>query len=154
MIPGSLTFLLNEVLHGTAMGAEGTCFVQGDEALIQTLKDLTAQEASIIPAPGTTSIAAHLIHTNYYLWITLEAMKGTEPKGDWPGSWAKTTVNEQEFQAEIAKLETQVKEFISLLPNVNWEEDWNLINGIANIGHAAYHLGAIRQLYCIIKAKA
>lgn len=151
MIVHSLTFLLNEILYGTAPGADGTCFVQGGEALIQTLNDLTAAEASTVPAPGLTTVVAHLIHTNYYLWLTLEAIQGNIIHGDWPGSWAKTTLNDHEYNEEIAKLEPQVKELIAHLPQVDFEEDWNLINGMANIGHAAYHLGAIRQIYQMVK---
>jgi hypothetical protein len=154
MIAHSLAFLMQEVLHGTAPGETGTCFVQGDEALIQTLNNLTAEEASTIPTPGVTTIAAHLIHTNYYLELSIQSMKGVETAGDWPGSWAKTALTESEFRAEIQKLESQVTEVNVLLTTINFEEKWALIDSIANVGHAAYHLGAIRQLYCIIKAKA
>ncbi|MBX3113369.1 MAG: DinB family protein [Fimbriimonadaceae bacterium] len=154
MTKHAIKFLLNEVLYGTAEGAEGTCFVQGNEALLATLQDLTAEEASLIPAQGMSSIAAHVIHTNYYLFLNLQGMEGNELEGDWPGSWAKQTVTAEEWLEQQSLLKSQVERFCELLDSMDFEEKWNVIEGIANVGHAAYHLGAIRQLYLLMKSKA
>jgi len=148
-----IKFLLNEILYGTSNGADGTCFVQGDEALLATLQDLSAEEASRIPAPGMSSIAAHLIHTNYYLWHSLQYMEGKEIEGEWEASWAKQAVTQEEWAAEQERLKTQVECFCNLLDSMDFTEEWNLVGGIANVGHAAYHLGAIRQLYLMVKSK-
>ncbi|QYK52763.1 MAG: DinB family protein [Fimbriimonadaceae bacterium] len=150
----AIKFLLNEVLYGTAEGAEGTCFVQGDEALFAALQDLNAEEASRIPEPGMSSFAAHVIHTNYYLYLSLQGMEGNELEGDWPGSWAKQTVTAEEWREQQALLKSQVEKFCGLLDSMDFEEKWNVVEGIANVGHAAYHLGAIRQLYLLVKSKA
>lgn len=149
----AIKFLINEILYGTAEGADGTCFVQGDEALLATLQDLTAEEASRIPAPGMNSIAAHLIHTNYYLYLNIQGMEGNPLEGDWPGSWAKQAVTTEEWLDQQNTLKTQVERFCDLLDSMDFEEKWNVIEGIANVGHAAYHLGAIRQIYLIVKSK-
>ncbi len=143
--------MITEVLEGCAPGESGTYFVQGGEALRSTLKNLTAEEASCQIAPNVNSIAAHLIHTNYYLWFSLEYMHGRTPTADWAQSWAKQTVTEEEFQEEQAKLISQVELFCMLLDDKDLGEQENIFGAIANVGHIAYHLGAIRQLFLLVK---
>ncbi|MBS1709827.1 MAG: hypothetical protein JSS65_14030 [Armatimonadetes bacterium] len=143
--------LFIEVFEGTPPGADGTYFVQGGEALWATLDDLTAAEASAHPYPGASSIASHTIHTAYYLNQTLLWAAGEEPTDDWPGSWAKQEVTEDEWTGIKVNLRQKVQGFVGHVSSSPSGEH-HIIGKIANVGHVAYHLGAIRQLYLAVKA--
>lgn len=140
-----------EVFNGTPPGESGTWFVQGGEAMWATLDDLTAAEASARPFPTASSVAAHVIHTDYYLNQTLRWVAGEEPVDDWPGSWAKQEVTEEEWAAVKDGLRQRVKAFVDLVAS-SPNGEHHIIGKLANLGHVAYHLGAVRQLYLAVKS--
>jgi len=140
-----------EVFNGTPPGESGTWFVQGGEAMWATLDDLTAEEASARPFPAASSIAAHTIHTDYYLGQTLRWVAGEEPVDDWPGSWAKQEVTAEEWSEVKQGLREKVQAFVDLVASSPTGEH-HIIGKLANLGHVAYHLGAVRQLYLAVKS--
>ncbi len=142
--------LFTEVFQGTAPGADGTWFVQGNEAFYATIDDLTAMEASTRPMGSASSIAAHVIHTTYYMELAIAAAKGEQREGDWPSSWDKQTVSDTEWEAVKGKLRSTVAVFQEGLGCIDLDGEY-LQGAVANIAHAAYHLGAIRQLYLAVK---
>ncbi len=150
MTSEAIAFLLTEILYGTTTSNEGTTFLEGDQALIATLQSLTPEQASQQPQ-NLDSIAANLIHLNAYLGYTIATFKQQEPAYDWPGTWAKQIISEDEYNAEIQKLQTQAEQFTNLLNHVPLEQKWPLVETIANLCHLSYHLGAIRQLARIVK---
>jgi hypothetical protein len=149
----ALVELFLEVFEGTPAGAGGTWFVQGNEALDATLAGLSAQEASRTAIPGASSIAAHVIHTAYYLELANDHFRGRDRDGDWAGSWKRQTVTEAEWTAAKANLTNQRNDFLSQIQQADLAvEQEDLTYALANLGHVAYHLGGIRQLFLAIKA--
>jgi len=146
--------LVTEVIQGTPPGASGTWFVQGDEALEATLADLTAEQASVNLVAGLSSIAAHAIHASYYLELALDGMQGISRDGDWEGSWAKQKVTDLEWDAARQGLKARADAFCQALREIDLEKNQDdLTYAMANLGHLAYHLGSIQQLYLAVKAR-
>ncbi len=146
--------IFREAFGGLSAGADGTWFVQAGQAIFETLDDLDAVEASRAVAPGINTIAAHAIHTAYYIELGISALNGVEIPGDWPGSWKVQTVTDDEWSAVKATLHERVTKFLATAGAVP-DEFTEMIQGdlVANVAHAAYHLGAIRQLYLTVKAE-
>lgn len=148
----ALTTLFLEVFRGTAPGESGTYFVQGGEALDDTLAALSADEASR-QIPGGSSIAAHVIHTAYYLDLSNDALRGTERQGDWESSWKVQNVDEAAWDAAKEELRAQKEEFLAFVAECGMpSKGYQFGELLANLGHAAYHLGAVRQIYLWLKA--
>ncbi|HEY3330606.1 MAG TPA: DinB family protein [Capsulimonadaceae bacterium] len=143
--------IFGEAFSGLAAGADGTWFVQAGEAFFETLDRLDASQASLAVAPGVNTIAAHVIHTAYYIELAIAVFNGNELPGDWPGSWKKQTVTEGEWAEVKATLHERVSSFLQTLDAVDLAAGPYLqADAIANAAHAAYHLGAVRQLYLIV----
>lgn len=143
-----LKTLFVEVFQGTPPGASGTWFVQGGEAFDATLAQITAEQASH-RAGGASSIAAHVVHTAYYLELANDALRRVERDADWSGSWARQSVDEKEWAAAKSELANQANRFVEVL-----DGDLNLDGELrtyltAIVCHTAYHLGAVRQLALI-----
>lgn len=149
----ALTSHFKEVFEGTAPGADGTWFVQGGEALEETLSALSAEEASIKPTPGMSSIAAHVLHMTHYLQMSNANGRGQEFAADWQGSWRKQTVSADEWREAVDNLRVQKQLLLNLMSQEDIAENDDAVFGaIANIAHAAFHLGAIRQLFVWVKS--
>jgi hypothetical protein len=148
-LPEILVTLFREVFEGTPQGADGTWFVQGGEALEESLRGLNADIASVQPAANVSSIAAHVLHMTYYLRLSNAHARGQALEADWEGSWRKQIVSAEEWSAAILELRVQNDQLLELMHGDLNEEA--ILGAIANIGHAAYHLGAIRQLFLIVK---
>lgn len=144
---------MTECLEGTPPGEAGTWFVQGGEALLATLNDLTADEATAKYALGPNSICAHVMHSAYYLELAIDGLNGISRQGDWPGSWAKQAVTDVEWNEAKSSLRQRVQSFLETLEKVDLSTDPDdLTYALANLAHLAYHLGAVRQLYLFIKS--
>lgn len=149
----SLVAHFKEVFEGTAPGADGTWFVQGGEALEETLAGLRSEEASWKPSPEVSSIAAHVMHMTHYLQVSNANGRGQEFTADWPGSWLKQTVTDDEWHQAVSNLGIQKDQLLELMnqPNIGDNDD-AVFGAIANIAHASFHLGAIRQLFVQVKS--
>ena len=140
----TLTTLFTEVFEGLAPGASGTWVVERGEALEETLASLTASQASQRIGQAS-SIAAHTLHTIHYLQMSNAQARREAFTPDWDGSWARQTVTDPEWKGIQEDLKQQKAMLLELmcqpgLPN------GAVLGAIANIAHAAFHLGAIRQL--------
>ncbi|MBL8067169.1 MAG: DinB family protein [Armatimonadetes bacterium] len=142
----AIRFLFDEILHGTAKGNDGTYFVQGGEALLATCAGLTAKQASRSPAPGVSSIAAHLGHSIYYLELALRSFLGEPVEGVWEASWATQVVTVREWADLQGQLLGLARRFHQAMEELPIEDETAVTDAIANVGHLAYHLGAIRVL--------
>ncbi len=149
----SVIALMSEVLDGYPEGADGTWFVEGSEVLKATLADLSGEEASRSLGDGINSIAAHVIHLTYYLELSTDGMKKIERESNWGGSWAKQVTTDAEWEVAKQNCATKFQEFSEILSTHDLSDPDDLTYAIANLGHAAYHLGAIRQLFLIVKSK-
>lgn len=128
-------------------------FVQGGEAHDETLSALSAEEASRKPSPEMSSIAAHVLHMTHYLQMSNANGRGQEFAADWQGSWSKQTVSAEEWREAVDDLRVQKEQLLELMSQEDLaENDAAVFGAIANIAHAAFHLGAIRQLFVLVKS--
>ena len=123
-----------------------------DAALFGTLRHLSAEEASTPPAPGVSTVAAHTEHLRWSLALANAYVRGEMPQADWEESWAVQSVDPQVWDRLRAELR---QEYETLRRAIEAREDWShpqLVTGaLAQVPHAAYHLGAIRQLARLVK---
>lgn len=134
-----------ELLEGVPEGEPTWVTTCGREGGVHgTLADVTAEEASR-EVNGTT-LAAHAYHLSWAIDLANRHFAG-ESGGSWDESWAVRTVTPAEWDELRAELRRRGDE---LLANASAEQDWGDLgeaNGaLASYGHAAYHLGALRQL--------
>ncbi len=142
--------LFREAFDGIAPDAGGTWFVQGKEGLFDTFAAVNAVQASASPKPGMSSIAAHIVHARYYLSQSNAVARGERPTYDWEGSWAQQTVNESEWDALRDGLRFDYVEFCSHVRALD-DPDPDVLGGVlANLAHASFHLGAVRQLIKLV----
>lgn len=147
----ALITLFKEAFEGIPAGASGTWFVQGKEGIFDAVESMSSEVASRKPAPECSSIAAHTDHVRYYMSLANAEVRGEPIESDWEGSWARQVVSESEW-AEIMKgLRKEYAGVLTFLEsNPDWkDQDW-LTGAFAQLAHAAYHLGAIRQIMKVI----
>ncbi|MES1228059.1 MAG: DinB family protein [Armatimonadota bacterium] len=147
----SWRLLIEEAFNGVREGDSGTWFVEKKEAILPVLDGLTAAQASHKFGPKVNSIAAHARHTAYYITLGANYLEtGKFGPADWEGSWSVQEVDE----AQWTEIRTHLKsEFERLLRAVDaWEvPDQDSITGaMAHLAHAAFHLGAMRQLAMLV----
>lgn len=144
----ALHTLLTELFDGPPGDA---CFVlnRGDPGLIKQLQDLDAVAASTRTIPGRTTVAAHVDHVLYGLdllnrWADGEANPWAD--ADWGASWKRSMVNEDQWRHLLARLwATSERWKRAVLERQEWD-DLAATGAMASAVHAAYHLGAIRQI--------
>ncbi|GEL77642.1 hypothetical protein [Tenuibacillus multivorans] len=138
---------LNEAFEGPR--GVGSMFTDPNTAILETLEQLSSEEASM-SFHGTT-VAAHADHTRFYLWGTNKVLKkGKQPDMDWGESWRITSVNETQWN----RIQDGLKnEYFTLMKNID-SVDWNtqtINEALGSLAHSAYHLGAIRQMVKSVK---
>ncbi len=143
----SLLMVLDEAYDGPA-DPRGTWFTNNalDSGVLGTLRGLSAADASRAPFPGARSIAAHANHVRFSLGISTRWLRGETPDDDWSRSWAVETVDEPAWSELREGIE---RGYHALRDVVEAREEWDelrLAGAAGAIAHAAYHLGAIRQL--------
>ena len=121
-------------------------FREENEGLLDIIDGLTAEQAST-RLPNCSSIVAHTRHTLAYIESDLDAIRGGQGLTDWEETWSIQEMDEAEWQALRADLRNKSGEWIGLInANPNWEDSLWMRGAIGSAAHAAYHLGAIRQL--------
>ena len=129
--------LLTEAFEGSSQ----VWFSDRNTGLFSSLQDLTAEQVS------KTGIAAHTEHLRWSLSNVNAMMRGERPAMDWAQSWVVKIVSESEWQEllEQLKLEYQTLQ-TNMPPNPDLNDRMFVTSGVALVAHAAYHLGAIRQM--------
>jgi len=140
-----------EILEGIPEG-EPTWVTSGgrEGGLYGTIADLDAGQASRDIAGS--SIAAHTEHLRWAIDLANGYFRGVEPPLDWSPSWAVKTVDDAAWR----KLQSEVRRAgDELLGHITTKHGWtipDMVNGaLASYAHAAYHLGAIRQMKKIVR---
>lgn len=148
-IQHAFTEIFSETFFGRAHDADGTHFVEGEEGFFFLIDRLTAGQASQ-RVGDCSSIAAHVAHTRYYLWLTNESIAGRTPDADWEGSWNSQRVDESEW-AELRKgLRIEVERLLSIAREIGPKSNDEVLGAFANVAHAAFHLGSVRQILRLI----
>jgi hypothetical protein len=143
----SLRTLLHEVLDGPA---ETAAFVlnRGDLGLLASLDEISAADASVRPADGGTSVAAHVDHLRYGLELLNRWARGEDPwsTAHYAASWQRTDVDEAQWRARRDALKQEARIWTaSVTDRVEWNE-LSITEAFSSVVHLAYHLGAIRQI--------
>ena len=129
--------LLTEAYEGSVQA----WFSDHNTGLFSSLQNLTAEQASSKP------IAAHTEHLRWALAMVNAMMRGERPVMDWKQSWTVQTVTKLEWQKILEQLKL---EYQTLMDNMPSDPDLTdrmfVTSGVALVAHAAYHLGAIRQM--------
>jgi hypothetical protein len=117
-----------------------------NSALLGTLSTTSAVDASKPADTSKNSIAAHAIHLLFSLEVALAYIKKEKPSTDWESSWKKQTVTDDEWAKVQTDTRAKYDELVQwLTTNDKWDDD-STHGALGILAHAAYHLGAIRQL--------
>jgi hypothetical protein len=147
VVMGGLGTILTEAYEGPPNPRE-TWFVNNaaDAGLFPTLDALSADEASRSPAPGRSTVAAHAGHLRFSLEVSRRWVTGDRGPFDWHQSWAVSAVDDAAWAELRAGLREECRAFRRALDE-SGELDENTFTGIiGGVAHAAYHLGAIKQM--------
>ncbi|QDU27660.1 hypothetical protein ETAA8_27490 [Anatilimnocola aggregata] len=148
LVSNSLRTLLSETMLRADKQA-AYIINQGEPGLVDTLKFLSAKKASTSPRAGGKPIVSHANHVLYGLDIVNRAMRGDQTAfahADWNVAWKLVQVSDSEWAELIDKLERTANDVIDIVTtNQQWDEI-SFTGCFASAGHAAYHLGAIRQM--------
>lgn len=149
-----LTDLFMEFFAEAYEGREReTWFTDGGptSGLFRTLATVSAAEASAAP-DGGTSIASHIGHLYWVLSLHNRVIQGEPWQPHWDESWKVSEVDEDAWTSLQAGLRSEYDQLRQVIPpNVNWNDPVIARGVMSHIPHAAYHLGAIRQLLRVIK---
>jgi hypothetical protein len=121
----------------------------GEPGLVETARQLSATSASQSPGPGRKPIVSHANHVLYGIALAHRALGGKKDvyeNADWAVAWKLERVSEQQWQGLVNQLEQKSQ---LLMDQITQPRDWSeieLTGTFAIAAHAAYHLGAIRQL--------
>ena len=112
---------------------------RGEQKTIQM-----SQSAEPASSHGMAACAAHL---RWSLASINAMMRGERPNMDWKQSWTVNTVTDLEWQQLLEDLKLEYQNLQNNMPpNPDLSDRMFVTSGVALVAHAAYHLGAIRQM--------
>ncbi len=137
--------VFTEVIHALLTeayeGSSQVWFSDRNTGLFSSLQNLTAEQVS------KTGIAVHTEHLRWSLSNVNAMMRGERPAMDWAQSWTVKTVSESEWQSLLEQLKLEYQVLQTNMPaNPDLNDRMFVTSGVALVAHAAYHLGAIRQM--------
>jgi len=138
--------ILSEAFAGPA-DPRSTHFVnnQPDCGLFGTLDALTAEEASTPVEDGRATAAAQAEHVRFSLDHSIGWLRGERGGADWRESWEVRQVDEDAWTELRLALRRAYEEFVVVIHQLPMDAE--LLEGlVASVAHAAYHLGALRQI--------
>jgi hypothetical protein len=150
-VRAAVSEIFRETFEGVRPDADGTWFVQGKEAIFDAIRTTSPENASKKVHGQPATIGAHVWHLNYYLTLFNANLRNEEPESDWEGSWMYQEFDSEQWRTLATDVDDQYREakawYDSDMEPADQEEE---IYAIANLAHAAYHLGAIRALIPIV----
>jgi hypothetical protein len=143
----SLTSLFNEIVNGVPVGIEAFALNPGDAGLLASLDQISAASATRA-AHGGATVAAHVKHLSYGFSLMNRWAQGENPfpNADWSAAWRTREVTETEWSGLRAELRREAGQWHDTLSSDREVHGTELDAVIGTIIHAAYHLGAIRQI--------
>lgn len=144
----ALSNMLREIFDGPP-GEDAYVLNPGDPGLLRQLDAIDARTASKRPAPGRSSIAAHVDHLQFGLailnrWAAGEANPWAG--SDFNASWQRTEVTEEQWRTLRDVLRSDAESWrASVAARASWD-DVAAAAALSTAAHTAYHLGAIRQI--------
>jgi len=141
-----LLTLLPEIF-GATDSEHGYILDNGRAGILGTIDTLDAAAASRAPKSGAETIASHSGHTLYLMELFAAYSNGENPQTDWPGSWKNQIVDQAGWNELRTKLRATYEDILDFVSKREvWDEDVIAASMIL-LGHCAYHLGEIKQLY-------
>lgn len=118
-----------------------------DVGLFATLAGLTAEIASRPVGTSGLTIAAHAEHLRWSLALANAIVRGEMPQFKWQESWSVRVVDAaawEKLQSDLRQDYETLHQRIGASVDM-FKPEW-LQGVMALVPHAAYHLGAIRQM--------
>jgi len=147
MVMEAIGSILTEAYEGPP-DPGGTWFVNNaaDAGFFPTLDALSADEASRAAGPGRSTVAAHAGHIRFGLEVSRRWVTGDRGPYDWHQSWAVSTADEAAWAELRAGLRQEYAAFRRALGEVGAWDESRFTGLLGNLAHAAYHLGAVKQM--------
>jgi hypothetical protein len=148
LVSKSLRTLLAETMF-RADAKGGFLLNPDDPGFVETLKPLSAKQASTPPGAGRKPIVSHANHVLFGLELIERAVGGDQRAfegADWDAAWRLERVDDAQWADLLRRLEAAAKRVLDSAPQLR---EWNelMLTGLfASAAHTAYHLGAIRQM--------
>lgn len=139
--------LFREIYIGSEV--EQTWIIDGTPGygFTTTIKQITAKTASIPTVVGGSTIAGHTEHLRWSLEFAMAFYSGQQPSGNWEESWRIRKVNNDEWEELQLALLVAYQDLVNAIKLVrDWSNPHLLKGTLALLPHAAYHLGAVKQL--------
>lgn len=144
-----LLFLLRETFEDVY-----GIYLDGGTSLLETLAEISAEEASIPVGNQCATIAAQVTHVCFYLDVLDRFLKtGQNERVDWGEVWRSVrAVSPEEWTALQERLRMTYQRTILSVQDYNrWDQEHSIGGAIGMVAHTAYHLGEIRQATCTVK---
>ena len=114
--------------------------------LLGTLENVSAEDASRRQPSGST-VAAHAEHLRWSLAVANAYTRGETPALNWAESWTVQTVDSDAWDKLRASLRSEYEALHRAIQTQEEIADKQTLTAmLAFTPHAAYHLGAIRQM--------
>lgn len=146
-IISSLLELLDELYVGSSGKHTWVIDMKPGHGFTKVIKQIDAVQASTPTVEGGSTIAAHTEHLRWSIRVALEFFDGKMPSPDWSESWKTHEVNEaqwQKLQQDLLSAYQDLRKAIAT--HKDWSNEQFRQGTLALLPHAAYHLGAIKQL--------
>ncbi|HSU12677.1 DinB family protein [Longimicrobium sp.] len=126
----------------------GTWFVNNapDAGFLATLDALPAEDASRAPGAGRGTVAGHAGHLRFSLEVSRRWVQGDRGPFEWDRSWAVREVDDASWAELRAGVREAYEAFRRALDEAAELDFLRLAGAIGAVAHAAYHLGAVRQM--------
>ena len=147
-IADTLNTLYSELVNGPPSGKPAFMLNGGDVGLLRSLDKLSAGAASARHSGGP-SIAAHVEHLRYGMALMNRWAEGEQnpwADADWAAAWRTTSVSEEEWKQLRGALRLEAQRWLNAIVQPREVSRFELDVIVGNIGHLAYHLGAVRQI--------
>ncbi|MBC7783237.1 MAG: DinB family protein [Burkholderiales bacterium] len=120
--------------------------------VLGTVSALNAEQAKHRPAGASHSVAEHVAHMVFALKLARQYAAGTIAPGDWDSSWNTGDLDDAAWAALQDALRAAYQDLLAFeTPDETFDSFETVCGFCATVAHAAYHLGAIRQLAVIAK---
>lgn len=151
----AVTTLFNETFFGVG-NEKGTWFNENapESGLCGVLDRVNAAAASTPPGPGRRSVVSHARHALVHVEHVTKFLRDEKSQVDWKQSFEPGTATEQEWGELRARLRHSSGVLLETIVGASDDRSMLLETAIGAIAHAAYHLGAIRQVLVSVGAPA
>lgn len=140
-----LKAILSETFEGPSSSSSWFVDSDVDGSMLGLLGTLSAAQASRA-APGRKSAAAHAGHARVHLEAVERFMRGDQSKTDWDASWRHGQVDDAGWRRMQGELRAACQALAAAIDRRTEWSDQTLAAAVGAIAHAAYHLGAVRQI--------